>query len=97
MESIYLLYSQLSADSAHPSLTALCRYLVREESMCMGGIDVCPAPRSGEMASTVHSACIALMGACVAFNEIVGPTVAGRALNGLADDFDALKQVTGIT
>lgn len=97
MENLYLLYSQLSADAAHPSVTALCRYIVREKGVGMRGIDVCPVPRAGEMVSTVHEACIALMGACVAFNEIVDTTVAGRALNGLADEFDALKQVTGIT
>jgi hypothetical protein len=97
IESIYLQYSQLSADAAHPSLTALCRYLLHEEGTSMRGIDVCPVPRSGEMASTVHIACIALISACVAFNQIVGPTIPGRAINGIVDEFDALKQATGIS
>ena len=71
-------------------------YIVRDEDTAMRGIDVNPVPRAGEMAMTVHFACIALTGACVAFNQIVGFTVAGRELRTLADEFDALKASTGI-
>jgi Family of unknown function (DUF5677) len=96
IESFYLLYRQLSADAAHPSLTALFRYLLREEETGKRGIDVRPVPRSGEMASTVHVACITLIGACAAFDEIVG-TVSGRAIKGFLDKFLALEQATGVT
>ncbi len=96
LESIYLLYSQLSSDAANTSLTALCRYLVLEEGTGMRGIDVCPVPRLGEMTLTVYQACIALTGACVAFNQIVGPTIAARALIPMADAFEAVKAATSM-
>jgi hypothetical protein len=96
LETTYLLYSQLSADAAHPSLTALCRYLVRNESTGIRGIDINPVPRAREMATTLHYACIALAGGCVAFNQIVGFTVVGRQLQTLTDEMNALKASTGI-
>jgi hypothetical protein len=69
----------------HPSLTALRRYIVSDEAGGIRDIDLCPVSREGEIGMTVHSACIALTGACVAFNQIVGFTVAGRELGVLAD------------
>jgi hypothetical protein len=89
IESIYLQYSQLSADAAHPSLTALCRYLLHEEGTRMRGIDMCPLPRSGEMASTVHIACIALIGACVA-----AAAGSGDAVKRICPALDAMGQRT---
>jgi hypothetical protein len=95
LENYYLVYSQLSADAAHPSLTALARYLVPKDAEGVRGIAVCPLPRHEEMASTVHHAWLALMGACIAFNQIV-PTQAGHALAPLLVAYDILKAETGI-
>ncbi|NYH26248.1 DUF5677 domain-containing protein [Paraburkholderia bryophila] len=92
----YLIYSQLSADSAHPSLTSLKRYVAHDQSTGERGIDVSPIPPAEEVARTVNWGCMALLGACVAFNQIVGQAVAARLLNNIADEFDAVKSKTGI-
>ncbi|NRO99512.1 hypothetical protein GWC77_26940 [Paraburkholderia sp. NMBU_R16] len=97
IESSYLQYSQLSADAAHPSLTALTRYISRDDDLGTRDIDMSPVPRPSEVAQTVCWACIALTGASMAFNELAGPTAAGRALNALADEFETLRERTGIT
>ncbi|KWC32677.1 hypothetical protein WL50_23075 [Burkholderia ubonensis] len=96
IESSYLQYSQLSADAAHPSLTALIRYIGRDNTVGTRDIDMSPVPRPSELAQTVYWACIALTGASVAFNQLAGPTTAGRALSALADEFETLRERTGV-
>ena len=99
VESMYLLYSQLSADAAHPSMSALERYFVRNitvDGTENRGIDLMPKARPGEVATTVNYACTALMGACVAFNDIAGPTVGARHFIPITEEYEALKISTGI-
>ena len=95
ISDFYGIYKMLSADAAHPSVRALSRYIVP----ALGGfrgITMDPTQRSGEMALTIHYACIALMGCCVVFNEMMGFTPVGKASGTLTDEFEALKASTGI-
>jgi hypothetical protein len=70
----YLLYSKLSGDAAHPSVLALKRHFVRfeEDGEQVVGLDVNPPERGSEIADTIDLACNAMVGACVATNQILG-------------------------
>jgi Family of unknown function (DUF5677) len=70
----YLLYSKLSGDAAHPSILALKRHLVRfeENGEQVVGLDVNPPEKGNEIAETINLACNAMIGACVAVNQILG-------------------------
>jgi hypothetical protein len=74
LKQSYLLYSKLSGDAAHPSVLALKRHLVRfvENGEQVVGLDVNPPERGHELAATIDLACNAMMGACVATNQILG-------------------------
>lgn len=94
----YVIYSQLSADAAHPSLTALARYIGRadENGVSVRTIDVSPLPRPGEIATTMDWACNALIGICVGVNQILEGTPAGQTLLALADEYQSLaRRVAG--
>jgi hypothetical protein len=69
----YLLYSKLSGDAAHPSILALKRHLVRfeENGVQYMGLDIVPAEKGNESSETINLACNAMIGACVAVNQIV--------------------------
>ena len=81
----YLLYSQLSADAAHPTMTSLNRHVGRENGEAI--IDVEPAPTEQEIAMTLDWACNAMLGVCVGVNQILGDTTAGRGLRELGDRY----------
>jgi hypothetical protein len=70
----YLIYSKLSGDAAHPSILALKRHLVRfvENGEQVMGLDLNPPERGTELAETLDLACNAMIGACVAANQILG-------------------------
>ena len=94
---LHLPYSILSADSAHPSLNALGRYLVRDDNTNMRGIDLLPVPLAREMSMTLHLACVALFGATATFNAILVPGTGWPGLTALEDELSALAQATGMT
>jgi uncharacterized protein DUF5677 len=79
LKQSYLLYSKLSGDAAHPTIIALKRHLVRfeENGERVLGLDVNPPERGNEIVETIDLACNAMIGACVAANQILGhlPTV----------------------
>lgn len=87
VQSGYLIYSQLSSDSCHPSITALKRHLVKfeEEGVRQMGFDLNPVQKGTELAHTTSIACNALIGACVGVNQILsvpqGTEFARLALN----------------
>lgn len=87
------LYRQLSRDAAHPTLTSLKRYVGRfiEDGETVRGLDVNPVVSEAEMSQTVDWACVAMIGACVAFNQIAGGTPAGKRLLEIADTWQALS------
>lgn len=86
----YLIYSQLSADAAHPTVTSLNRHVGRNETNDEAVIDVVPAPQDVEVIMTWDWACNAMLGACVAVNQILGGTPAGQKLGQIADRYQAL-------
>lgn len=74
LKQSYLIYSKLSGDAAHPSILALKRHLVRfmEKGAQVLGLDVSPPERGAERTETIDLACNAMLGACVAANQILG-------------------------
>jgi hypothetical protein len=87
----YIFYSQLSADSAHPSLSALNR-LVRswvENGEEVRGIELEPTATETELAETLNLACLALLGAAIGTNQILEGSV---RLNAIASRYDALAK-----
>lgn len=87
----YLIYSQLSADAAHPTLTALSRYEGRSNDPDGGMIEVVPPVDPAEVIQTIDWACSALIGVCVGLNQALEGTPAGLRLEGLADRYQALS------
>jgi hypothetical protein len=93
MKPAYLFYSQLSADAAHPTIRALKRHLVQtvENGERVLGLDIHPVERGTEVADTVNIACHAVLGACVAVNQILGGTAANPLLNQLFAEYEAMN------
>jgi len=85
----YIIYTQLSADAAHPSVTSLNRHVGHSESG-EAIIEVVPTPNDGEITMTWDWACNAMLGVCVGVNQILSGTAAGQQLNSLADRYHAL-------
>jgi hypothetical protein len=85
----YHVYSQLSADAAHPSITAFLRHYDHRDQhgRMVIDIDVEPAPNEGEMTTTWEWACNAVLGACVGVNEILAGTPAGRQFGEITDRY----------
>jgi hypothetical protein len=86
----YLIYSQLSADASHPSVTALNRHVGRSEENGEQLIDVVPEPKDDEIIMTWDWACNAMLGASTGVNEILGGTAAGQRLGPLADLYHSM-------
>jgi hypothetical protein len=93
----YHIYSQLSLDAVHPSITALLRHYDHagqheENGKTVLGINVVPAPSEGEVTTTWDWACSAVLRACAGVNDILGGTPAGQQLGELADRHQALTR-----
>ena len=86
---IYLAYSQYSGDAAHPTFTALMRHFSFEGGSAV--FDVVPDPSEDQLDETLHLACVALIGAAVAVNEMCGFTEAGKHLPELNGKLKALQ------
>jgi hypothetical protein len=73
LRKAYLIYSKLSVDAAHPSILALKRHLVRgeENGEQWMALDVNPLENGTEITETIDFACNAMIGACVAVNQIL--------------------------
>jgi hypothetical protein len=74
LKQSYLIYSKLSGDAAHPSILALKRHLVRltENGEQIMGLDINPPKSGNEIVETIDLACNAMIGACVAANQVLG-------------------------
>jgi hypothetical protein len=88
-ERTYMFYSQLSSDSAHPSVTALNRYVVSDPNG--PGFDVEPLVKSEEIAETFEYLSMACIGVCVAVNQIIG---GNQGLSQLANRHSALSNAS---
>lgn len=88
-KEIYLAYSQYSGDAAHATFTALMRHFTFENGSAVFG--VVPDPSEGQLDDTLHLACVALIGAAVAVNEMCGLTEAGKRLLELNGKLKALQ------
>jgi hypothetical protein len=82
LQQSYLIYSKLSGEAAHPSILAflaLKRHLVRfvENGEQVMALDINPLERGPELSEALDLACNAMIGACVATNQILGhlPTI----------------------
>lgn len=89
-KSAYVNYARLSMDG-HPSITSLRRHLPWEieSDRHFLTITVQPQFRPGELLDTIDEACVALLGVCVGFNQLVGGTAKSDALRTLWERFEA--------
>ncbi|TKV80085.1 hypothetical protein FDV58_17695 [Bradyrhizobium elkanii] len=88
----YIFYAQLSSDSAHPSVTALNRYVVADPQG--PGFDTNPVIRPSEVAETLKYLSMSALGVCVAVNQILGGTTGGEQLQARAMRHDELSNRT---
>jgi hypothetical protein len=85
VDDSYMWYRLLSGDAAHPSLSALSRYFVRQPSVLE--LVVVPIPNTNEEEDTLQFACQATLGVCVATCQICPVPIAHQALSPLIDEF----------
>jgi hypothetical protein len=78
-KDMYVVYSQFSADAAHPTITSLSRHWGPAGEKT-GYFDVEPEPSEDELDETLHLTCVAFIGMMVVVNEMVGYTQAGKGL-----------------
>jgi hypothetical protein len=91
VRSSYLFYSALSSDAAHPSVSALNRYVVPHTQDALGGVDVCPTVKDEEIEQTLEFLCMAVMSVGVAVNHMIGGTHGGQPLQSMGNEFIALS------
>ena len=70
----YLVYAQLSGDSAHASLDALERHVVKDDSGRLMELALEPMSDRDELQETVGWACMALLRTLVALRDLTGAT-----------------------
>jgi hypothetical protein len=89
----YLFYSILSGDSGHCSLSALKRYLVMFEknSEKRMGLDALPTPSEDEIADTLCMTCNAVVGVCVAMNQMLEIPAVNEQLKELFSEYAILS------
>ncbi|MGH6880754.1 DUF5677 domain-containing protein [Hypericibacter sp.] len=92
LSQAYLVYSQLSAEAAHPSFSSLTRHFSRieENGKEIRVFDIQPVPRDTDLDRTLYLGCTALLGVLVGTSQILGDTLAGKELWGLLDEYTAL-------
>lgn len=83
----YLFYAQLSGDSAHPSLDALERYMVKDQGGRLVELSLEPVTDPDEPRDTVSWACMALLGTLVAVRDLTGATEASPQINAVGDGY----------
>lgn len=86
----YIVYSQFSGDSAHPTISALARHWGKADDKT-GYFDMIPDAKEDELDQTLHLTCIAFIGILVVVNEMNGYTEAGKKLGTLNDELIALQ------
>jgi hypothetical protein len=96
MKNSYIYYTQLSADAAHPTLTALHRYITKTREPGKTTIDIMldAAPDPEEIADTLGWACEAVIGVCVGVDEMLGHTALAGRIRKVADEYASLNGST---
>ena len=91
---LYLAYSVISADAAHPSFSSLQRHLTRstEDGEIIRGIDASPVADENQMLQTLHWGCSALLGAIVGTNQILQGTCLNNEINMAVNEIEILAQ-----
>ena len=72
----YVIYSQVSSDSAHPTISSLSRYILEHHAGEINELNIPPAIEEDEIFETISFICSALLGACYATGEVLGKTLA---------------------
>ena len=94
ISEVNLLYSQLSADAAHPSLSALARHIALENESEIPGVAIQARHEEHEFMLTLNFACMALLGACVAYREIAESPFFESEMRAINAEFAALEVLT---
>jgi Family of unknown function (DUF5677) len=91
LKDSYIIYSQLSSDAAHPSADSLSRYTQRNSD---GSLTIVAdgITDDAEALQTLEFACSMLLGVCVGANQIIGGLPSGSKLEGMFQQFIALRQ-----
>jgi hypothetical protein len=88
----YLLYSQLSSDSAHPTITALNRHFKP------GGRPrrflFTPVPTDDEVVDTMTWTCCNMLGVCLALRQLLGSPALNKEAAELAEEYGRLANIT---
>ena len=92
----YLFYSDLSADSGHPSITSLNRHYIIEPDNARV-IDVEPDAEDREIAETMHLICYALLTTVMVVDNLLGSTGVGPEIQLRATEYMTLLKTIGAT
>jgi hypothetical protein len=88
----YIFYSELSNDAAHPSATSISRHITWDEGENPHfTVHAHPVVEDDIATDTLELACSAMLGTCVAVNQILGYGADGEKLEDIARDFTALS------
>ncbi len=88
----YVFYSDLSADSGHPSITSLSRHYVEEPNDARV-IDIEPDPDEREIAGTMHLMCYALLTTLMILDNLLGGTAEASNIQTLASDYVSILRM----
>ena len=91
LKDSYIIYGQLSSDSAHPSADALSRHIQRNSDQTITIVADGLTDQS-EALQTLEFACSMLLGVCVGTNQIIGGVPSGANLHQLFEEFLALRK-----
>jgi hypothetical protein len=89
----YIIYRELSGDSAHPSATSLSRHVTWDGEGDDARFTVHALPLQEPLGApdALELACNPLLGVCVAANQILGGVDVGESLEALFVDFRQLS------
>ena len=93
----YVMYSELSNDAAHPSADSLSRHLILEDKEA--GLPftaiLIPQAEEKEIQDTLLLLCNAVLGVCVATNEIIEGQSGGERLDAIYEDYLSFSKHSG--
>ena len=92
MSNGYLIYMTASDDAAHPTVRSLSRHTREEqEPGVISALDVIAPTDPAELIETIDFACGALLGACYAFGETMGGSIAAPEVKERLAEWEQLK------